>query len=120
MELNKDRGPIYSNYDRDRSRDYSPVIDYAAPPRSREEMEFMLAHKIAPDVAELGDMRPAAVKDTSRAQRLFPPSCSLCPTRWCSGRGVRPGISRALHSRRRRGHTRAGLHAEISLRARQP
>ncbi|HWQ22067.1 MAG TPA: hypothetical protein VN478_05020 [Clostridia bacterium] len=62
MELNKDRGPIYSNYDRDRSRDYSPVIDYAAPPRSSEEMEFMLAHKIAPGVAEAGDMQSATTQ----------------------------------------------------------
>lgn len=47
MELNKERGPIYSRYDRDRSDNYKVVIDYAAPPRSREENEFMAAHKMA-------------------------------------------------------------------------
>lgn len=60
MELNKDRGPIYSRYDRDKSDNYKTVIDYAAPPRSSEEVEFMLAHKIAPSEVEPGDMRPAA------------------------------------------------------------
>ena len=60
MELNKDRGPIYSRYDRDRSDNYSPVTDYAAPPRTTEEIEFILAHKITPTEAEPGDMRPGA------------------------------------------------------------
>lgn len=58
MELNKDRGPIYSRYDRDRSQNYSPVTDYAAPPRTSEEMEFILAHKITPTEADPNDMRP--------------------------------------------------------------
>ena len=60
MELNKDRGPIYSRYDRDRSNNYSPVIDYAAPPRTSEEIQFILAHKITPTEADPGDMRPGA------------------------------------------------------------
>jgi hypothetical protein len=58
MELNKERGPIYSRYDRDRSDNYSAVIDYAAPPRTSEEIEFILAHKITPTEADPGDMRP--------------------------------------------------------------
>jgi hypothetical protein len=58
VELNKDRGPIYSRYDRDRSQNYSPVTDYAAPPRTSEEMEFILAHKITPTEADPNDMRP--------------------------------------------------------------
>ncbi len=60
MELNKERGPIYSRYDRDKSDNYKTVIDYAAPPRSSEEIEFMLAHKITPTEAEPGDMQPRA------------------------------------------------------------
>jgi hypothetical protein len=60
VELNKERGPIYSRYDRDRSDNYSAVIDYAAPPRTSEEIEFMLAHKITPTEADPGDMRPGA------------------------------------------------------------
>ena len=60
MELNKDRGPIYSRYDRDRSNNYSPVIDYAAPPRTSEEIQFILAHKITPTEADPNDMRPSA------------------------------------------------------------
>jgi hypothetical protein len=58
MELNKERGPIYSRYDRDRPGNYSAVIDYAAPPRTSEELEFMLAHKITPTEADPNDMRP--------------------------------------------------------------
>ena len=60
MELNKERGPIYSRYDRDKSDNYKTVIDYAAPPRTSEEIEFMLAHKITPTEAEPGDMQPRA------------------------------------------------------------
>ena len=60
MELNKEQGPIYSRYDRDRSVNYSAVVDYAAPPLTREEMEFMMAHKITPTEAEPGDMRTGA------------------------------------------------------------
>jgi hypothetical protein len=60
VELNKDRGPIYSRYDRDRSQNYSPVTDYAAPQRTSEEMEFILAHKITPNQADPNDMRPGA------------------------------------------------------------
>jgi len=65
MELNKERGPIYSRYDRDRPGNYSAVIDYAAPPRSREEIQFMLAHKITPNQAEPNDMLPGSQEGTS-------------------------------------------------------
>jgi len=58
VELNKERGPIYSRYDRDRVDNYSAVIDYAAPPRTSEEIQFMLAHKITPTEADPADMRP--------------------------------------------------------------
>ncbi|RIE15799.1 hypothetical protein [Candidatus Cryosericum septentrionale] len=60
MELNKEKGPIYSRYDRDRSDNYSAVIDYAAPPRTSEEIAFILAHKITPNQADPNDMRPGA------------------------------------------------------------
>ncbi|MGB9666876.1 MAG: hypothetical protein ACPL2N_06165 [Candidatus Cryosericum sp.] len=46
MELYKERGPIYSRYDDDHSDNYQVVVDYAAPPRSREEREFITAHNI--------------------------------------------------------------------------
>jgi hypothetical protein len=58
VELDKEKGPIYSRYDHDRSDNYSAVIDYAAPPRTTEEIQFMLAHKIAPNEADPNDMRP--------------------------------------------------------------
>jgi len=58
VELNKERGPIYSRYDRDRADNYSAVIDYAAPPRTTEEIQFMLAHKITPNQADPNDMPP--------------------------------------------------------------
>jgi len=48
MELDKEKGPIYSRYDRDRPENYSAVVDYAAPPRTSDEIQFMLAHKITP------------------------------------------------------------------------
>lgn len=57
MELNKDRGPISSRYDRDRSNDYSPVKDFADHGRSDEEMAFLIAHKITPTEADPEDMR---------------------------------------------------------------
>jgi hypothetical protein len=60
MELNKEQGPIYSRYDRDLSANYSAVVDYAAPPRTREEIEFIMAHKITPTEAQPGDMRTGA------------------------------------------------------------
>jgi hypothetical protein len=60
MELNKERGPIYSRYDRDRPENYSAVTDYAAPPRTTEEIAFILAHKITPNQADPNDMRPGA------------------------------------------------------------
>jgi len=50
-ELNKERGPIYSRYDRDQSDNYKVVVDYAEPPRSREDIQFMQAHNIAPNEA---------------------------------------------------------------------
>jgi hypothetical protein len=59
MELDKERGPIYSRYDRDRPENYSAVVDYAAPPRTTEEIQFMLAHKITPNQADPNDMRPS-------------------------------------------------------------
>ena len=60
MELNKEKGPIYSRYDRDRPENYSAVVDYAAPPRTSDEIQFMLAHKITPNQADPNDMRPSA------------------------------------------------------------
>lgn len=72
MELDKDRGPIYSRYDRDRSQNYSPVIDYAAPPRTSEEMEFILAHKITPTEADPGDMRTSATNRYQEAEVPLP------------------------------------------------
>jgi len=60
VELNKEKGPIYSRYDRDRADNYSAVVDYAAPPRTNEEIQFMLAHKITPNQADPNDMRPSA------------------------------------------------------------
>ena len=72
MELNKDRGPIYSRYDRDRSQTYSPVTDYAAPPRTSEEMEFILAHKITPNQADPNDMRPGANRMYQEGTRPLP------------------------------------------------
>jgi hypothetical protein len=57
VELNKERGPIYSRYDRDRPGNYSAVVDYAAPPRTSEEIAFILAHKITPNQADPGDMQ---------------------------------------------------------------
>jgi hypothetical protein len=60
MELDKEKGPIYSRYDRDRLENYSAVVDYAAPPRTSDEIQFMLAHKITPNQADPNDMRPSA------------------------------------------------------------
>jgi hypothetical protein len=57
MELNKEKGPIYSRYDRDQPENYSPIVDYAAPPRTSDEIQFMLAHKITPNQADPNDMR---------------------------------------------------------------
>jgi len=59
VELDKEKGPIYSRYDRDRPENYSAVVDYAAPPRTSEEIQFMLAHKITPNQADPNDMRPS-------------------------------------------------------------
>lgn len=73
MELHKERGPIYSRYDRDRPGNYSAVIDYAAPPRSTEEIQFMLAHKIAPNQTDPGDMLPGV-------GRMSPESTAALPT----------------------------------------
>lgn len=58
MLFGKDRGPIYSRYDIDRPGCVNPVIDYAAPGRSRDDIEFITAHKITPTLAEPGDVRP--------------------------------------------------------------
>jgi hypothetical protein len=72
MELNKERGPIYSRYDRDRPGNYSAVIDYAAPPRTSEELEFMLAHKITPTEADPNDMRPGFSHRYQEAEAPLP------------------------------------------------
>ncbi|MBA4365848.1 MAG: hypothetical protein C0398_07630 [Coprothermobacter sp.] len=72
MELNKERGPIYSRYDRDRSTNYSAVIDYAAPPLTREEIEFMMAHKITPTEAEPGDIRTHGANRYQQAETPLP------------------------------------------------
>jgi len=60
VELDKEKGPIYSRYDRDRPENYSAVVDYAVPPRTSDEIQFMLAHKITPNQADPNDMRPSA------------------------------------------------------------
>jgi len=54
MGLNKDKGPIYSRYDRDQPENYSPIVDYAAPPRTSDEIQ-----KITPNQADPNDMRPS-------------------------------------------------------------
>jgi hypothetical protein len=72
VELNKERGPIYSRYDRDRPENYSAVIDYAAPPRTSEEIQFMLAHKIAPNEADPNDMRPGVANTYQQAETPLP------------------------------------------------
>ncbi|MCX6084799.1 MAG: hypothetical protein NT102_07560 [Caldiserica bacterium] len=72
MELNKERGPIYSRYDRDRSDNYSAVIDFAAPPRTSEEIAFILAHKITPTEADPGDMRSGATNRYQQAETPVP------------------------------------------------
>ncbi len=61
MELNKDKGPIYSNYDRDRADNYSAVVDYADRGHSDDEMAFMMAHKITPNQADPAEMRRSSV-----------------------------------------------------------
>lgn len=72
MELNKERGPIYSRYDRDRPENYSAVIDYAAPPRTSEELAFMLAHKITPTEVDPNDMRSGAANSYQQAEAPVP------------------------------------------------
>jgi hypothetical protein len=72
MELDKEKGPIYSRYDRDRPENYSAVVDYAAPPRTSEEIEFMLAHKITPTEADPGDMRTSATNRYQEAEVPLP------------------------------------------------
>ena len=61
MLFGKDRGPIYSRYDIDRPGCVNPVVDYAAPARSRDDIEFITAHKITPTLAEPSDVRPGTV-----------------------------------------------------------
>ncbi|MHB8107321.1 MAG: hypothetical protein ACYDH4_07830 [Candidatus Cryosericum sp.] len=58
MELTKEKGPIYSRYDHERPGTYSAVVDYAAPPRRNDDIQFILAHKISPGHADPNDMRP--------------------------------------------------------------
>jgi hypothetical protein len=72
MELNKEQGPIYSRYDRDLSVNYSAVIDYAAPPRTREEIDFMMAHKITPTEVDPGDMRTSTANRYRQAEMPLP------------------------------------------------
>ena len=72
MELDKEKGPIYSRYDRDRPENYSAVIDYAAPPRTSEEIQFMLAHKITPNQADPNDMRPGSSRTYQEGTTALP------------------------------------------------
>ena len=72
MELDKEKGPIYSRYDHDRSDNYSAVIDYAAPPRTSEEIQFMLAHKITPNQADPNDMRPGSSQTYQEGTTTLP------------------------------------------------
>jgi len=88
MELDKERGPIYSRYDRDRPGNYSAVIDYAAPPRTSEEIEFMLVHKITPTEADPGDMRTSATNRYQEAEVSLPAflqSLSNSMAQWTAG-----------------------------------
>ncbi len=72
MELDKEKGPIYSRYDRDRPGNYSAVIDYAAPPRTSDEIQFMLAHKITPNQADPNDMRPGSSRTYQEGTTTLP------------------------------------------------
>jgi len=72
MELHKEKGPIYSRYDRDRPENYSAVVDYAAPPRTSEEIQFMLAHKITPNQADPNDMRPGSSRTYQEGTTTLP------------------------------------------------
>jgi len=72
MELDKEKGPIYSRYDRDRPENYSAVVDYAAPPRTSEEIQFMLAHKITPNQADPNDMRPSSSRTYQEGTTTLP------------------------------------------------
>jgi len=72
VELDKEKGPIYSRYDRDRPENYSAVIDYAAPPRTSEEIQFMLAHKITPNQADPNDMRPGSSRTYQEGTTTLP------------------------------------------------
>jgi len=75
VELDKEKGPIYSRYDHDRSDNYSAVIDYAAPPRTSEEIQFMLAHKITPNQADPTTCVPAPAKRIRKERRRSRRSC---------------------------------------------
>jgi hypothetical protein len=72
MELDKEKGPIYSRYDRDRRENYSAVVDYAAPPRTSDEIQFMLAHKITPNQADPNDMRPGSSRTYQEGTTTLP------------------------------------------------
>ena len=72
MELDKEKGPIYSRYDRDRPENYSAVVDYAAPPRTSDEIQFMLAHKITPNQADPNDMRPGSSRTYQEGMTTLP------------------------------------------------
>lgn len=90
MELNKERGPIYSRYDRDQSANYSAVVDYAAPPRTSEEVAFIIAHKITPNQVESGDMRTSASRTDQEGGAPLPAFLQLLSNSMAqrpSGRG---------------------------------
>src|SRR5664280_1469691 len=72
MGLNKEKGPIYSRYDRDQPENYSPIVDYAAPPRTSDEIQFMLAHKITPNQADPNDMRPGSSRTYQEGTTTLP------------------------------------------------
>lgn len=78
MELTDKKGPIYSKSPLDRPGNRNSVIDYADHGRSREEMEFILAHKITPGIAEPDDMRRSTA--VSVAPQSTSPSDSAAPS----------------------------------------
>lgn len=61
METTDKKGPIYSRSPLDRPGNRNSVIDYADHGRSREEMEFILSHKIAPGIQDPADQQAASL-----------------------------------------------------------
>src|SRR5664280_3250225 len=90
MGLNKEKGPIYSRYDRDQPENYSPIVDYAAPPRTSDEIQFMLAHKITPNQADPNDMRPSTSQTYQESTTPTPNKADQAS----SWPGQRPGAKR--------------------------